>query len=137
MGNLSLAVLHTVTGSQSIALPIPSVLAVVASTLGTGVHPHCFAPWYYLGPRGIYITVWTILALRATLALLVDRVDAGWWSTVSHEAPCDAVVLTCALLTLRGLELFTQVVHLTTVLAAYLLAPWAAVSWIVAHMDTG
>lgn len=45
----------------------------------------------------------TVLALRATLALLVNRVDAGWGGTVCHEAPRDAVVLTRALLTLRGL----------------------------------
>lgn len=58
-GTLSLAVLHTGTGSQPIALPVPSILTVVAPTLGTGVHPHWFAPWDYLGPRGIYIAVWT------------------------------------------------------------------------------
>ena len=46
----------------------------------------------------------TILTLRATLSLLVNGVDARWGGTIRHKAPGNAIVLTRALLTLRGLS---------------------------------
>lgn len=54
-----LAVFESGAGSQTVSLPITSVLAIMAATLGAGVHPHWLSCWNDLAAWRIYVAVWT------------------------------------------------------------------------------
>lgn len=130
------AVADSGADGHAVALPVARFLAVVATALGAGVDPHGLAPRDHSGPGAICVAVWTLSALRTALPFLVDRVDAGRGGAVRHQAAGDSVAVARALLTLRGLEVFSQLVHISPVFAAYLLAPRTAVGRVVANMNT-
>lgn len=100
------AVTNSGTHGHPVALPVAGFLAVMATALGAGVDPNVLAPWDYSGPGSICVTVWAVSALRTALPFLIDGVDAGRGRAVGHKATGDAVTVTRALLTFRGLEVF-------------------------------
>lgn len=128
--------LHSHTLGHTVALPVARILPVVASALGTGIDPHWLPSWDHLCLGRVCVTIWAFFALWTALPFLVDRVDTRRGGAICHQAAGDAVHVTGALLALRGLELFSELKDLSPVLAAYFLAPRAAVGWVVADMDT-
>lgn len=137
MALLWVAVLGLLTLGQAVPFPVAHILPIVAAALGAGVHPDVL-------PRrddpllgGIGITIRTIFAAGTALPLLVDGVHTWWGGAVGHQAAGDAIDVTGALLTLRGLEVFAQLVDLSSVLTANLLAAGAAVGGVVTDMHAG
>lgn len=109
----------------------------MAPTFRTRIHPDRVSGRDHLTPRVVHITVRTLLALGTALPRLVHWVHTGRRGTVCHQTAGDAISVTGALLTLRGLEVLSQLVHHCSVLTADPLAAGATVSGIVAHMDAG
>lgn len=131
------AVLEPGAGGYAIALPVACVLTIMAPTFSARVHPDRVSSRDHLTPRVVHITVRTLLALGTALPGLVHWVYTGRRGTVRHQTAGNAISVTGALFTLRGLKVLPQLIHHPSVLAADPLAARAAVCGVVAHMDAG
>lgn len=129
------AVFEAGAACQTVSLPVAGILPVMTTALGAGVDPDGLTSWNDPAAGRIDIAVRTFLAFRAAFARLVDGVDTRWRSAICNQTAGNAIIVTSALLTLRRLEVLTQVVHLSPILTPYLLAPGTAVGGVVADMD--
>lgn len=87
--------------------------------------------------RGIGIAVGTVFTPGAALSFLIHWVHTWWGGAIGYQAAGDPIHVTGALLTLRGLEVLPEFIHLSSVFTADLLAAWAAVGGVMADVHAG
>lgn len=97
---LGVTITDTGTASQSVALPVAGVLAVMTTAFSARVNPDRLASWNHLASGRVHVTVGTLPALWAACSWCIDGVHAGRRGAVCHQAPGNAIQLTGALLTL-------------------------------------
>lgn len=131
------AVLILLTLGQAVSFPVANILPIVTSTLGTSVHPHVLTGRNHATLRGISIAVGTVFTPGAALSFLIHWVHTWWGGAISYQAAGDPIHVTGALLTLRGLEVLPEFIHLSSVFTADLLAAWAAVGGVMADVHAG